>query len=160
MILETLGGGLLGGIFRLAPEVIKIFDSKNVRSHELKMLEAEMAFAQLNAAAEMHKTNAAMTVAELDAMGQALKEQGQTARAAGKFVAGLSAPVRPVTTYWLLFLYSAVKFVSILMAVQAGGDWKEVLISNWAAEDMAMLTMTLSFWFLDRTVTKMRTGAT
>ena len=160
MILETLGGGLLGGIFRLAPEVIKIFDSKNVRSHELKMLEAEMAFAQLNAAAEMHKTNAAMTVAELDAMGQALKEQGQTARAAGKFVAGLSASVRPVTTYWLLFLYSAVKFVSILMAVQAGGDWKEVLISNWAAEDMAMLSMTLSFWFLDRTVTKMRTGAT
>ena len=152
MILETLGGGLLGGIFRLAPEVIKIFDSKNARSHELKMLEAEMAFAQLNAAAEMHKTNAAMTVAELDAMGQALKEQGQTARAAGKFVAGLSASVRPVTTYWLLFLYSAVKFVSILMAVQAGGDWKEVLISNWAAEDMAMLSMTLSFWFLDRTV--------
>ena len=158
MILETLGGGLLGGLFRLAPEVIKIFDAKNERSHELKMLEAEMAFAKLDAEREMHRTDSAMTVAELDAMGAALKEQGQTARAAGKFVAGLSASVRPVTTYWLLFLYSAVKFVSILMAVQAGGDWKEVLISNWAAEDMAMLSMTLSFWFLDRTVTKMRTG--
>ena len=158
MILETLGGGLLGGLFRLAPEVIKIFDAKNERSHELKMLEAEMAFAKLDAEREMHRTDSAMTVAELDAMGAALKEQGQTARAAGKFVAGLSASVRPITTYWLLFLYSAVKFVSILMAVQAGGDWKEVLISNWAAEDMAMLSMTLSFWFLDRTVTKMRTG--
>jgi len=158
MILETLGGGLLGGLFRLAPEVIKIFDAKNERSHELKMLEAEMAFAKLDAEREMHRADSAMTVAELDAMGAALKEQGQTARAAGKFVAGLSASVRPVTTYWLLFLYSAVKFVSILMAVQAGGDWKEVLISNWAAEDMAMLSMTLSFWFLDRTVTKMRTG--
>ena len=158
MILETLGGGLLGGLFRLAPEVIKIFDAKNERSHELKMLEAEMAFAKLDAEREMHRTDSAMTIAELDAMGAALKEQGQTARAAGKFVAGLSASVRPITTYWLLFLYSAVKFVSILMAVQAGGDWKEVLISNWAAEDMAMLSMTLSFWFLDRTVTKMRTG--
>ena len=158
MILETLGGGLLGGLFRLAPEVIKIFDAKNERSHELKMLEAEMAFAKLDAEREMHRADSAMTVAELDAMGAALKEQGQTARAAGKFVAGLSASVRPITTYWLLFLYSAVKFVSILMAVQAGGDWKEVLISNWAAEDMAMLSMTLSFWFLDRTVTKMRTG--
>ena len=158
MILETLGGGLLGGLFRLAPEVIKIFDAKNERSHELKMLEAEMAFAKLDAEREMHRADSAMTVAELDAMGAAVKEQGQTARAAGKFVAGLSASVRPVTTYWLLFLYSAVKFVSILMAVQAGGDWKEVLISNWAAEDMAMLSMTLSFWFLDRTVTKMRTG--
>ena len=158
MILETLGGGLLGGLFRLAPEVIKIFDAKNERSHELKMLEAEMAFAKLDAEREMHRADSAMTIAELDAMGAALKEQGQTARAAGKFVAGLSASVRPITTYWLLFLYSAVKFVSILMAVQAGGDWKEVLISNWAAEDMAMLSMTLSFWFLDRTVTKMRTG--
>jgi len=159
MLLETLGGGLLGGLFRLAPEVIKVFDSKNARSHELNMLDKELQFAAMNAEAEVHRTNAAMTVAELDAMGQALKEQGQTARAAGKFVAGLSASVRPVTTYWLLFLYSAVKFISIWMAIQAGGDWKQVLVSNWAVEDMSMLSMTLSFWFLDRTVTKMRTGA-
>ena len=150
MILETLGGGLLGGIFRLAPEVIKIFDSKNVRSHELKMLEAEMAFAQLNAAAEMHKTNAAMTVAELDAMGQALKEQGQTARSAGWFVAAISALVRPLVTYWFVVMYSVVKIVSIQMAVAAGGFWKDVLVTSWTQEDASLLMLVLTFWFVGR----------
>jgi hypothetical protein len=150
MILETLGGGLLGGIFRLAPEVIKIFDSKNARSHELKMLEAEMAFAQLNAAAEMHKTNAAMTVAELDAMGQALKEQGQTARSAGWFVAAISALVRPLVTYWFVVMYSVVKIVSIQMAVAAGGFWKDVLVTSWTPEDASLLMLVLTFWFVGR----------
>lgn len=30
-------GGLLGGIFRLAPEVLKYFDKKDERAHELAM---------------------------------------------------------------------------------------------------------------------------
>ena len=158
MLLETLGGGLLGGLFRLAPEVIKIFDSKNARSHELAMLDKELQFASLNAEAEMHKSNAAMTVSQLDALGAALKEQGQTARAAGKFVAGISALVRPLVTYWFVFMYSAVKIVAMSMAVAAGADWKQVLVSSWTIQDMSLLTMTLSFWFLDRTIGKTKAG--
>jgi len=38
-MLDLLGGGifgsLLGGLFRLAPEVLKWVDKKNERSHEL-----------------------------------------------------------------------------------------------------------------------------
>jgi hypothetical protein len=40
-MLDILSGGifgsLLGGIFRLAPEVLKWLDKKNERSHELEM---------------------------------------------------------------------------------------------------------------------------
>ena len=150
MILETLGGGLLGGLFRLAPEVIRLFDAKNERSHQLKMVEAEMAFAKLNAEREMHQTNAAMTVAELDAMGAALKEQGQTARSAGWFVAAISALVRPLVTYWFVIMYSVVKIVSIQMAVAAGGLWKDVLVSSWTPEDASLLMLVLTFWFVGR----------
>jgi hypothetical protein len=150
MILETLGGGLLGGLFRLAPEVIKIFDAKNERSHELSMLQAEMEFAKLNAEREMHQTNAAMTIAELDAMGAALKEQGQTARAAGWFVAAISALVRPLVTYWFVIMYSVVKIVSIQMAVAAGGFWKDVLVTSWTPEDASLLMLVLTFWFVGR----------
>ena len=150
MILETLGGGLLGGLFRLAPEVIKIFDAKNERSHELSMLQAEMEFAKLNAEREMHKTNAAMTIAELDAVSAALKEQGQTARAAGWFVAAISALVRPLVTYWFVIMYSVVKIVSIQMAVAAGGFWKDVLVTSWTPEDASLLMLILTFWFVGR----------
>lgn len=40
-MLDILSGGLLGsifgGIFRMAPEVLKFFDKKNERMHELNM---------------------------------------------------------------------------------------------------------------------------
>ena len=150
MILETVISGLVGGIMRFAPEVLKFFDSKNSREHELKMLSAEMEFAKLGAEREMHRVDADLQIHELDAVSAAIKEQGQTARAAGKFVAALSALVRPLVTYWFVGVYSAVKTVSMIMAVQAGADWKEVLVQNWTIADMNMLVMILTFWFVGR----------
>jgi hypothetical protein len=91
-----------------------------------------------------------MTVAELDAMGAALKEQGQTARSAGWFVAAISALVRPLVTYWFVIMYSVVKIVSIQMAVAAGGFWKDVLVSSWTPEDASLLMLVLTFWFVGR----------
>jgi hypothetical protein len=88
----------------------------------------------------------------MDAISQAVKEQGQTARAAGKFVAAISALVRPLVTYWFVVMFSAVKVVSMSMAISAGGYWQEVLVQSWTADDMAMLMMILSFWFVGRTL--------
>ena len=36
-MIETLLGGLLGGAFRLAPEILKWMDRNGERSHELAM---------------------------------------------------------------------------------------------------------------------------
>ena len=45
MMFELLGGGILGsvlgGVFRLVPEVIKYFDKKNERQHELAMFDKQ-----------------------------------------------------------------------------------------------------------------------
>ena len=149
-MIETLLGGLLGGVFRIAPEVLKWMDRKGEREHELKMVNAEMEFAKVRGEIAMREAEARMTVSELDAMSQALKEQGQTARAAGKFVAAVSALVRPAVTYWFVVLYSAVKIAGIAMAIDAGGHWKEVLVSSWTQDDQAMLMLVLTFWFVGR----------
>ena len=149
-MIETLLGSLLGGVFRIAPEIIKWLDRKSERLHELEMLRAEMEFAKIRGEIAMRQAEAQMTVAELDAMAQALKEQGETARKAGWFVAAISALVRPAVTYWFVGLYSAVKMVSIQMAIDAGGDWREVLIESWTKDDMAMLMLVLTFWFVGR----------
>lgn len=149
-MIETLLGSLLGGVFRIAPEFLKWLDRKGEREHELKMLSAEMEFAKIKGEIAMKQVEAAMTVAEMDAMTEALKEQGQTARAAGKWVAAASALVRPVVTYWFVVLYSVVKILGMVMAVQAGGDWKEVVVKSWTQDDMAMLMLVLTFWFVGR----------
>jgi len=152
--LSTLGGGLLGGVMRFAPEVLKFFSSKRDQAHELAMLDREMQFATLRGEQEMRRADAAMSIAELAAMGEALKEQGETARSAGWFVAALSALVRPIVTYWFVILFSTVKIVGMSMAIDAGSDWREVVLQSWTVEDMSMFSMIISFWFVSRSISK------
>ena len=154
--LITVASGGLGGLLRLAPEILKGFDRKNERQHELAMTHLEMQIVEKRLEHEMRKVDAAMTIAELDAIGSAIKEQGQTARAAGKFVAAMSALVRPVVTYWFVLMYSAVKVVGMSMAISAGGYWQEVLVQSWTADDMAILIMVVSFWFVGRVYERQR----
>jgi hypothetical protein len=116
------------------------------------MMQVEIQIVEKRLEHEMRKVDAAMTMAEMDAISQAVKEQGQTARAAGKFVAAISALVRPMVTYWFVVMFSAVKIVSMSMAISAGGYWQEVLVSSWTSDDMAMLMMILSFWFVGRSI--------
>ena len=150
--LITVASGGLGGLLRLAPEILKGLDRKNERKHELAMMEIEIRIAEKRMEHEMRRVDAAMTIAEMDAISAAVEEQGQTARAAGKFVAAMSALVRPLITYWFVLLYSAVKVVGMTMAISDGGYWQDVLVESWNSEDMAMLVMVVSFWFVGRTV--------
>jgi hypothetical protein len=149
-MIETLLGSLLGGVFRIVPEVMKLWDAKNEREHELKMLGKEMEFAQIKGEIAMREQETVLIGKELDAMTEALKEQGETARASGQFISAISAAVRPLVTYWFVTLYSIVKLASILMAIDAGAEWKEVLVSSWSEDDMALLMMVLTFWFVGR----------
>jgi len=149
-MMETLLGGVFGGLLRLAPEALKFFDQKNERKHELAMLEAEMRFAQVKGEIAMRQTEAQMQVAELTAMTEAIKEQSATAQAAGKVVAGISAMVRPFVTYLFVLAYAAVKVAAYLIALEQNGDWKELLVSSWTADDMSTMSMLLTFWFTGR----------
>ena len=149
---ETLLGGVFGGLLRLAPEVFKIFDKKNERAHELAMLNAEMEFARMKGEIVMRQTEAAISVEEMGAIGKAFQEQSKTAQAAGKFVAAISALVRPTVTYAFVTAYFAVKLAAYLMALEQGGEWKEVILRLWTDDDVTILFSILSFWFVSRTI--------
>lgn len=149
---ETLLGGVFGGLLRLAPEVFKIFDKKNERAHELAMLNAEMEFAKMKGEIVMRQTEAAISVEEMGAIGKAFQEQSKTAQAAGKFVAAISALVRPTVTYAFVTAYFAVKLATYLMALEQGGEWKEVILRLWTDDDVTILFSILSFWFVSRTI--------
>ena len=155
-MIETLLGGVFGGLLRLAPEALKFLDQKNERKHELAMLDAEMRFAQVKGEIAMRQTEAQMTMAEVEAMGEAFKEQSVTAKAAGKVVAAISALVRPFVTYLFVIAYAAVKIAAFLIALEQNGDWKAVLTTMWGADDMAVLNMILSFWFVGRVYERTR----
>lgn len=156
-MIETLFGGVLGGLFRLAPEVLKFLDRAGERKHEIALLETQMRLVEMRGKIDMAKTEAEMVMAETDAIAIATEEQGKTARAAGRFVAAVSALVRPTVTYAFVIVYFLVKFAAYLLALDQSGEWKQVLVTMWNKDDMAMLMLILTFWFVGRVMERNRT---
>jgi hypothetical protein len=153
-MIESLLGGLFGGVFRLVPEFLKIWDAKDSRKHELAMLGAEMEFAKLRAEQAMHTVDAEVDKAHLEALGSALDGQAKMAVAGGKLAAFLSALVRPLVTYWMVVLWSSVKVAMMLVAYEQNADWKAVLIESWTSDDMGLFAGIIAFWFVSRTFEK------
>jgi hypothetical protein len=161
-MLDILGGGLLGsifgGLFRLAPEVLKFLDRKNERLHELKMFEQQCQLEQMRGAQKLQEIGAqhgmAVDVGVLDAFKSALDQQTEMIKAAGGWAASLSASVRPVVTYWILGLWSFIHVWFAWNAWLAGASPKEVFITMMTADFAALVGGTLNYWFMDRTLAK------
>ncbi len=159
---DLIGGGilgsLLGGIFRLAPEVIKYFDKKNERQHELAMFDKQCDLEKVRGQIRLEEIGAqrdmAVDVGVMDAFKAAIDQQTEMVKAAGGWVASLSASVRPMMTYYLLLLYGVAKTASIVLAYHAGQPMLEVLKASWGVDDMALLSGVVNYWILDRTLAK------
>ena len=153
---DMLSGGLLGsifgGIFRLAPEVLKWLDKKNERQHELNMFTLQTDLEKMRGQFRMEERYVDHSIAQLDAIQEAFKAQAQEASSSYKWVSALSALVRPSITYILFGLYVAVKITAITYAINSGAPWNEVLRANWDADDFGMLNMILTFWFIGRAI--------
>jgi hypothetical protein len=158
MMFDLLSGGLLGsifgGLFRLAPEVLKYFDKKNERSHELQMFTLQTDLEKMRGQFRMEERYVDHSIAQMDAIKEAFKEQAETAKAAGWFVAAISALVRPGITWVAFGMYMTVKIVGLMMALDAAADWREVIVKSWDEDDFAMLNMMLTFWFIGRSIEK------
>jgi len=161
-MLDILSGGLLGsifgGLFRMAPEVLKFFDKKNERQHELAMFkhqcDLEAQRGQQKLAEIGAQREAAIDVGVMDAFQSAIEQQATMVKAAGGWAASLSASVRPVVTYWVLFVWS---FIHVWFAWNAwitGAPPVEVFKIMMSPDFSALLAGTINFWFLDRTLAK------
>jgi hypothetical protein len=155
---DILGGGLLGsifgGLFRLAPELLKWLDKKDERKHELSMFTLQTDLEKMRGQFKMEEKYVDYSVQQLDTIKEAFKEQATTAKEAGWFVAAVSALVRPGITWALFFMYATVKAAALVMAFQTGGHWTEVVTKVWDGDDFAMLNMCLTFWFVGRSIEK------
>lgn len=157
-MLDILGGGLLGsifgGLFRLAPELLKFLDRKNERLHELKMFEQQCQLESMRGAQKLQEIGAqhgmAVDVGVLDAFKSALDQQTEMVKVAGGWVASLSASVRPVVTYWILFIWSLVHIWFAWNAWLQGMPPVEVFKTAMSPDFSALVAGTINFWFLDR----------
>jgi len=154
MIWEMLGGGLL----RLAPELMKVWDRKNERAHELEMtrlsIEADKARAEAQLAIQESQANAAYDVGTLQALVESIRAQGTPTGI--RWVDALSALVRPTITFAYFGLYAGCRVATIAILMGSDATAREVVAAAWTAPDMETMAGIFSFWFLDRILTRAR----
>ena len=157
-MIETLLGGLLGGAFRLAPEILKWVDRKGERGHELAMQDKALEFEKIRGAQRMSEigagADAAWNVGAIETLREAVRTQGE--KTGVRWADALSTSVRPVITYWFMALYCAAKTATVAAAVTGGAGWGVAILYAWTEADQALWAGVLNFWFLGRVFDRVR----
>ena len=157
-MIETLLGGLLGGAFRLAPEILKWLDRKGERGHELAMQDKALEFEKIRGAQRMSDigagADAAWNVGAIETLREAVRSQGE--KTGVRWADALSCSVRPGITYWFMALYCAAKTATVAAAVTGGAGWGVAILHAWTEADQALWAGVLNFWFLGRVFDRVR----
>lgn len=155
MLLSLLGGGL-GGALRFVPEIFKMVNAKGDREHEFRMsklqLDIDIARSKQDIDKVHAQTEGAQITGEMTAYLEAIKSQGQITGV--KWVDGLNATVRPMLTYWWMVLFSIYKGTMCYDAWMTTAGLPEFGAKIWNADDWGVLSMIISFWFVDRVFRK------
>jgi len=154
-MIETIFGGLVGGAFRLAPEVLKWLDRKGERKHELAMQDKQLEFQRLTGAQKIEEAQIQYDTTALDTLKEAIK--GQETPSGIKWVDALSKLMRPLITFqWVIVLYPLVILSGFLLAVEAGVPPLEALQGVFGEPEKALVGAITNFWFLDRILARAR----
>ena len=156
--MDFLSGGLLGsifgGLFRLAPEVLKFLDRKNERQHELSMFDRQCELEAQRGAQKLQEIGAqhamAVDAGVLDALKGAIDQQTEMVKAAGGWVASLSASVRPVVTYALVSVYLGLQVGMAINSNSVQEAFQLVITPDF----VALVSGILNYHFLNRTLEK------
>ncbi|MDD2742316.1 MAG: hypothetical protein PHV02_08585 [Rhodocyclaceae bacterium] len=157
-MIESLVGSLFGGLFRLAPEVLKWADRKDERKHELSMFDKQLDADKLKGDQALllarTQADASIGAAEIQAIIEATK--AQAAQTGIKFVDAFNALMRPaITFWWVIVLYSAALTSRFAVLVQQEGATNlEAIIALWGPDEKAIVASIISFWFVDRSLRK------
>lgn len=156
-MLETLFGSLLGGVFRLIPEMFRFFDRKDERKHELAMLdkniEADRLKAEHGETLARIEADRALGVAELNGLIEATK--AQAVRTGIHFVDAINSLMRPAITFWWVIVLSTAALVAqFVVLMLAGETWYGAILKLWGPDEKAIVASIVSFWFVDRALRK------
>ena len=151
-LLSMFGGGLM----RLLPELLTFLNKKTDNAHELLMLDKQF---QLEATREVSKRETVALQGSLDNAlavleAQKIALQSQMQKTGIRFVDSLNFLVRPLTTYYVLLMYGIAKIAMFAVAVNGSGNVWSAVLQVYDAEDRAILSGILAFWFVGRTIEK------
>ncbi len=148
----TLLGSLLGFISSTFPDLLKLWQDKQDRKHELQILDRQMEQMRLGHSQRLDEIAINADVSQSLAL---YKHDSQPSGVT--WVDGLRASVRPIITYGFFSLFAWVKLSAVVLLMNQGGlSINEALIQIWDGETQALFAGILSFWFGSRSLAKRR----
>jgi hypothetical protein len=136
----TIISAVIGFIGGLAPEVIKFFNAKGDRKHELDIMDRQIEMQKQGAMQRLEEINVQSDVAE----SIALYKSAETKITGYKWLDGLieayNSGVRPSITYAVLLFYGLHKF--------------EITTREFTEFDQSTLMLVLGYWFGQRAAIK------
>lgn len=147
---------VFGGVFRLAPELMKWLDKKDERKHELAMMDKQMDADRLRAEAALKQIELegelSLGKAEIDAIIAATRAQGQ--KSGVKWIDGFNSLLRPLIAFWwVIVLYSGSLCVQFYALV-----WKfnetvpTAVLTVFGDQEKAIALSIIGFVFVDRAI--------
>lgn len=152
-MMETLLGSLMGGVFRVVPEVLSIVDKKNERKHEKDMFQHQLEADKLKIQQAEITAKNTLDVEEVKALVAGI--QAQAVQTGIKWVDAVSSLMRPLITFWwVLFLYTVSMLAQYVALWGNGVDWYNAIALVFGADEKAIAASIISYWFLDRSLRK------
>ena len=148
----TLLGSLLGFLSSTFPDLLKLWQDRADRHHELAILDRQMEQMRLGHNQRLEAIGLEADIAESRAL-----YQHDSQPSGVRWVDGLRASVRPVITYAFFMLFTAVKTSALIVLVnEQGMTLIEALPQIWDLETQALFAAVMSFWFGQRALAKLR----
>lgn len=156
-MIETLVGTLFGGLFRLAPEILKWIDRKDERKHEALMFDKQLQADELRSKSAIDQINAKSTadigLAEISALIEATKAQAM--QTGIKVVDAINSLMRPLITFWwVIVLYTAALVAQFVVLLDGGTTATMAILKLWGPDEKAIAASIITFWFVDRSLKK------
>lgn len=131
----TLLGSLIGFLSSIIPDVVKMFQDRQDKKHELEILKLQIQREQTAFNQKLDAINVQADIAES-------KQLYSTYKTQIKWVDALNGTVRPVIAYSFFFLYAFLKI--------------EFADNLWTEEDQAIFAGIISFYFGQRSMLALR----
>tara|TARA_B100000902_G_scaffold30137_1_gene36090 strand:+ start:4145 stop:4600 length:456 start_codon:yes stop_codon:yes gene_type:complete len=151
-MLSVLFSSALGFGSSFLPSLLKFAENRQKANLEIKLTESK-----IRLASEMSKLK--IKEAEMTALAtqsQSIYAHDETIQKANhsKFIASLSASVRPVITYIMFALFVLVVVSQVFVAIDEGKDTLKAIRESFSEEAYMILSSTVSFYFGGRMVRK------
>ena len=144
----TLFGSLIGFISSAIPDLVKLWRDFADRKHEITILKMQMAQQQRGHMQRLEKINAQADISE----SQALYKTYNTGIG---WMDALNGAVRPVLAYAFFLLYISIKWAQLAVLLQST-TFFDALPAVWHEEDQAIFAGIISFYFVQRAMSKLR----